>query len=38
MNLEIFTEKDKMFCKDGIMKLPQKWQKAEKENSKYVDQ
>ena len=33
---QFFAQKDKKFWEDGIMKLPEKWQKLMKENSEYI--
>ena len=33
---QFFAQKDKMFWEDGIMKLPEKWQKVVEQNSEYV--
>ena len=35
---QFFTQKDKKFWKDGIMKLPEKWQKTVEQTSEYVVQ
>ena len=35
---QVFTKKDKMFWEDGIMKLPEKWQKVVEQNDEYVVQ
>ena len=35
---EFFAQKDKKFWEDGIMKLPEKWQKVVEENGEYVFQ
>ena len=35
---EFFAQKDKKFQEDGIMKLPEKWQKVVEQNSEYVVQ
>ena len=35
---QFFAQKDKKFCKDGIMKLPEKWQKVVGQNSEYIVQ
>ena len=35
---QFFAQKDEKFWEDGIMKLPEKWQKVEEQNSKYVVQ
>ena len=34
--VQFFAQKDKMFWEDGIMKLPEKWQKVVEQNSEYV--
>ena len=33
---QFFTQKDKKFWEDGIMKLPEKWQKVVEQNGEYV--
>ena len=33
---QFFAQKNKKFWEDGIMKLPEKWQKLMKENSEYI--
>ena len=33
-----FAQKDKKFWEDGVMKLPEKWQKVVEQNNKYVIQ
>ena len=39
MHLEqFFTQKDKKFWEDGIMKLPEKWQKVVEQNGEYIFQ
>ena len=35
---QFFAQKDKKFWEDGIMKLPEKWQKVVEQNSEYVVQ
>ena len=35
---QFFAQKNKKFWEDGIMKLPEKWQKLMKENSEYMVQ
>ena len=35
---ELFTQKDKKFWEDGIMKLPGKWQKVVEQKGEYVVQ
>ena len=33
---QFFAQKDKKFWEDGIMKLPEKWQKVVEQNGEYV--
>ena len=33
---EFFAQKDKKFWEDGIMKLPEKWQKVVEQNGEYI--
>ena len=35
---QVFIQKDKMFWKNEIMKLPEKWQKVVEQNDEYVVQ
>ena len=35
---QFFAQKDKKFWEDGIMKLPEKWQKVVEQNGEYVVQ
>ena len=35
---QFFAQKDKKFGQEGIMKLPEKWQKVVEQNSEYVVQ
>ena len=35
---QFFAQKDKKFWEDGIMKLPEKWQKAVEQKGEYVGQ
>ena len=35
---QFFAQKDKKFCEDGIMKLPEKWRKVVEQNGEYVVQ
>ena len=35
---QFFVQKDKKFGEDGIMKLPEKWQKVVEQNGDYVIQ
>ena len=35
---QFFAQKDKKFWEDGIMKLPEKWQKVVEQNSEYIVQ
>ena len=35
---QFFARKDKKFWEDGIMKLPEKWQKVEEQKGEYVVQ
>ena len=35
---QFFAQKDKKFWEDGIMKLPEKWQRVVEQNSEYVAQ
>ena len=35
---QFFAQKDKKFGEDGIMKLPEKWQKVVEQNGEYVVQ
>ena len=34
----VFAQKDKKFWEDGIMKLPEKWQKVVEQNGEYIIQ
>ena len=37
MHLEqFFAQREKKFWEDGIMKLPERWQKVKKQNGEYV--
>ena len=35
---QFFAQKDKKFWEDGIMKLPEKWQKVVEQNGEYLVQ
>ena len=35
---QFFAQKDKKFWEDGIMQLPEKWQKVVKQNGEYIVQ
>ena len=35
---QFFAQKDKKFWEDGIMQLPEKWQKLVEQNGEYVVQ
>ena len=35
---QFFARKDKKFWEDGIMKLPEKWQKVVEQNGEYIVQ
>ena len=35
---QFFAQKDKMFWEEGIMKLPEKWQKVGEQKGEYVVQ
>ena len=35
---QFFAQKDKKFWEDGIIKLPERWQKVAEQNGEYVVQ